>query len=212
MTSKETILSKIKTALQHTKPLTENNQDTETHIFEPLKKPLAEQFAAELQTVNGNVFLADTIDELWDSVRVYIRSKTIEKLFCLDPEIQAQLNQYSIAYTSNYEQFTEMDAAITRAEYFVARTGSVLVSAAHASGRRLNVFAPIHIVVGSEADLVAEIGDALQLLKNKYIKGLPSVVEFITGPSRTADIEKTLVLGAHGPKELVVFLVRNKKM
>ena len=52
-----------------------------------------------------------------------------------------------------------------------------------------------------------DIGDALEFVKELYAPGFPSMVSLVTGPSRTADIEKTLVMGAHGPKELIVFLV-----
>ena len=55
--------------------------------------------------------------------------------------------------------------------------------------------------------MVLDIKDGFKLLKNKYGNRLPSMISNVTGPSRTADIEKTLVLGAHGPKELFVFLL-----
>ena len=51
--------------------------------------------------------------------------------------------------------------------------------------------------------------DALQALQEKYLGALPSLVSLISGPSRTADIEKTLVMGAHGPRELYVFIAEN---
>jgi L-lactate dehydrogenase complex protein LldG len=55
---------------------------------------------------------------------------------------------------------------------------------------------------------VADIGDALQLLQGKYgADKLPSMFSLATGPSRTADIEKTLVLGAHGPRSITLFLL-----
>ena len=88
----------------------------------------------------------------------------------------------------------------------VARTGSVLVSSASQSGRQLNVFPPIHIVLAHVSQLVNYLDEALVAIQQKYGNHLPSIISTITGPSRTADIEKTLVLGAHGPKEFVVFL------
>jgi L-lactate dehydrogenase complex protein LldG len=54
--------------------------------------------------------------------------------------------------------------------------------------------------------LVDYLQDALEAVQQKYSRDFPSAVTVITGPSRTADIEKTLVLGAHGPKELVIFV------
>jgi L-lactate dehydrogenase complex protein LldG len=51
------------------------------------------------------------------------------------------------------------------------------------------------------------VKDALQLIKNRYGDNLPSLISFATGPSRTADIEKTLVVGVHGPREVYCFLI-----
>ena len=48
-------------------------------------------------------------------------------------------------------------------------------------------------------------------MKKKYPDNYPSMISLITGPSRTADIEKTLVMGAHGPKELYVFLIEDNE-
>jgi len=97
--------------------------------------------------------------------------------------------------------------SITSCESLVARTGSIVLSAASPSGRTTSVYAPIHICIATTSQLVYDVKDALQLIKDKYSGNLPSLISFATGPSRTADIEKTLVVGVHGPKEAYVFLV-----
>jgi L-lactate dehydrogenase complex protein LldG len=84
-----------------------------------------------------------------------------------------------------------------------------VMSAAQQSGRIASVYAPIHICIATTSQLVYDVKDALQLLKDKYSNKLPSLITFATGPSRTADIEKTLVVGVHGPKEVYVFLVES---
>ena len=81
------------------------------------------------------------------------------------------------------------------------------MSTAQLSGRAASVYAPIHVCIAFTSQLVYDIKDALQLLKEKYNNKLPSLITFATGPSRTADIEKTLVVGVHGPKEVYCFLV-----
>ena len=81
------------------------------------------------------------------------------------------------------------------------------MSTAQESGRTVSVYAPIHICVASTNQLVYDVKDALQKLKEKYTGNIPSLITFATGPSRTADIEKTLVTGVHGPKEVYCFLV-----
>ncbi len=92
-------------------------------------------------------------------------------------------------------------------EYLIARTGSVVLSSAQQQGRTVSVYAPVHICIAYTDQLVYDIKDGLQLIKEKYQGNIPSMISFATGPSRTADIEKTLVVGVHGPKEVYLFLV-----
>ena len=127
-------------------------------------------------------------------------------LFCRDTHIAQQLESNQIPFSFDETQFDAMQAGITGCEFLVARTGSVLVSSASQSGRQLNVFPPVHIMLAHVSQLVSYLDEALVAVQQKYGDHLPSIVSTITGPSRTADIEKTLVLGAHGPKEFIVFL------
>ena len=64
-----------------------------------------------------------------------------------------------------------------------------------------------YICIAYSSQLIYDIKEALEFIKTKYQNGLPSLISFATGPSRTADIEKTLVVGVHGPKEVYCFLV-----
>ncbi len=75
------------------------------------------------------------------------------------------------------------------------------------TGRTTSVYAPVHICIAYAKQLVYDIKEALRVLKEKYDGHIPSSITFATGPSRTADIEKTLVVGVHGPKEVYLFLV-----
>jgi L-lactate dehydrogenase complex protein LldG len=86
-----------------------------------------------------------------------------------------------------------------------------MVSSSQGSGRKIFGHAPIHIIIARASQVVMEIGDALAAMKGKYGE-MPSQISLITGPSRTADIEKTLVLGAHGPRDLYVFLLNDHQI
>ena len=70
------------------------------------------------------------------------------------------------------------------------------------------VYPPVHIVIANKNQLVDYLEKAYSEIHEKYKNDLPSQITLITGPSRTADIEKTLVLGAHGPRELRVFMTK----
>jgi L-lactate dehydrogenase complex protein LldG len=98
-------------------------------------------------------------------------------------------------------------AAITGCDFLVAQTGSLLVSGPSAGGRALSVLPPHHIVIAQSSQIVPDLATALQQARLRYAARWPSFLSFITGPSRTGDIERILVLGAHGPKRLTVFLL-----
>jgi len=103
------------------------------------------------------------------------------------------------------EELERCDVGITECEALVAQTGSVLITARSAGGRALSVLPPHHVVVATRAQMVPDLPAAYALLRRNYGTDFPSFMSFITGPSRTGDIERILVLGAHGPKRLTVF-------
>ena len=104
---------------------------------------------------------------------------------------------------------TAAQVGVTGCEFLIARLGSVMVSSGQMAGRRIFVYPDIHIVIAHASQLVPDLRDALVKLRKKYERRMPSMVTVITGPSRTADIEKTLVVGVHGPKEVYCFLVED---
>jgi len=119
--------------------------------------------------------------------------------------------QFCMIIRNGFDHFTERaladaDVVITTCEFLVARTGSMVLSSAKVEGRTASVYAPVHVCIASTDQVVYDIGDALDLMKQKYGLRLPSMISFATGPSRRADIEKTLVVGVHGPKEVYCFL------
>lgn len=105
------------------------------------------------------------------------------------------------------EEVEAADAGISECDALVAQTGSVLVTSRGSGGRALSVLPPHHIVVARREQLLGSLPEAFALLKSRYGTNYPSMISFITGPSRTGDIERILVLGAHGPKKLTIFLI-----
>src|SRR5207253_4433198 len=86
------------------------------------------------------------------------------------------------------------NAGITECDALVAQTGSVLVTNRSAGGRALSVLPPHHVVLARREQLLGDLPDAFALLKQRYANNYPSFISFITGPSRTGDIERILVL------------------
>ena len=101
----------------------------------------------------------------------------------------------------------QCDAGITECDALIAQTGGVALTSRSAGGRALSVLPPHHVVLARREQLVADLPAALALLQRKYAPDFPSMISFITGPSRTGDIERILVLGAHGPKKLTILCV-----
>jgi len=99
------------------------------------------------------------------------------------------------------------DAGLTECEALVAQTGSVLVSAPGSGGRALSVLPPHHVVLARRNQVTPDLGVALRRVQEKLKDQFPSFLSFISGPSRTGDIERILVLGAHGPKKLTILLL-----
>lgn len=116
----------------------------------------------------------------------------------------------TIKVSSGYDagELEGCDVGITECDALVAQTGSVLVTSRSAGGRALSVLPPHHVVLARREQLVRDLPTAFELLQHRYGTDFPSMISFITGPSRTSDIEKTLVLGAHGPKQMTIFFLR----
>lgn len=103
--------------------------------------------------------------------------------------------------------FADFAVGITAVDFLVARTGSLVLSSATAGGRRLSVLPPLHIAIATMDQLVISLDEALTRYQKRGELDRSSYATIITGPSRTSDIEKILVLGAHGPKRLAVIVV-----
>jgi L-lactate dehydrogenase complex protein LldG len=100
---------------------------------------------------------------------------------------------------------SESDLGVTSCDCLVAQTGSVIVSTISAGGRALSVLPPTHLVIARHEQLIPDLATAMAFLRKRYDEHWPSALSVITGPSRTADIEKILVMGAHGPKRLALY-------
>jgi L-lactate dehydrogenase complex protein LldG len=204
--SRQEILERIAAAGKGRLAFVDSVPVDDESIYRPVLPDEIACFKNELEAINGVCVICDDETDLYAKLKSFVVSKELSYLFCRDTYIAQQLELNQIPFSFDETHFDGMQAGITGCEFLVSRTGSVLVSAASQSGRQLNVFPPIHIVLAHVSQLVNYLDEALVAVQQKYGNHLPSIISTITGPSRTADIEKTLVLGAHGPKEFVVFL------
>ena len=206
-TSREKVLKRVRDALIEKTEPPFPIIDQESPVFREMTEPLDVNFAQELVKVSGKFVYCDSDDEFTALLKQFILEKDWSVLFCLDPIIQRLLREAGIPFVSNQKEFLDSKIGITRCEYLIARLGSVMVSSHLSPGRKINVYPDAHLILGYTSQLVPDLKHALAAIRKKYLHNYPSMISLITGPSRTADIEKTLVLGAHGPRELSVFLI-----
>ena len=205
---KKNILKKIKAALAKPVPMP-FIETVEQNIFPSPQQPLEIEFAENFSKLQGRFSFCTNEQELVEQLNTLIETRKWTNIFCSEIPLVNRLSKLSLALQSN--NLSNCQAAITSCEALVARTGSLLLSSAVANGRTAGVYTPVHICVAHMSQLVFDVSDAFDLVKKKYEGKLPSLISFATGPSRTADIEKTLVVGVHGPKEVFCFLVDDGK-
>ena len=206
VSSKELMLKKIRKALLEKRDNPYPNLE-EIPVYKHNDELLEILFAEQLTGVSGNfIFCENGIDFVENILELADKYKW-RKIYCWEEELQQLLKEYEFPFYSTDKDFDMAEVGITSCEALIARNGSVMVSNETGAGRRLSIYPPVHIVLAYTSQLVLDLKDGFKLLGDKYGKRMPSMVTTVTGPSRTADIEKTLVLGAHGPKELFVFLL-----
>jgi L-lactate dehydrogenase complex protein LldG len=204
--SKENILKKIRKALTQSTPVPFPQSEGNNSVYQPATQDAEVEFAEQFTKLQGRFVFCMDKEELQAQLTGLILTHEWQKVYCREPQL-LELAGPAVAARANISDLASCDVSITGCEYLVARTGSIVMSAGQQSGRTTSVYAPIHICIAYTNQLVYDVREALQGMKERYDKNLPSQITFATGPSRTADIEKTLVVGVHGPKEVYVFLV-----
>ncbi len=179
--------------------------DFSTSIYQNIETPLEKTFTKNLEEIKGHAYLFPREEELFKSLCNFLASYNKQQIYCCEKELQSKLSFFEVPYLNTKQIPENMEVGLTGCEYLIAHTGSVMISSAQEGGRQIFIYPPVHIVIANKNQLVPYLEDAYYEIQNKYKKNLPSQVSLISGPSRTADIEKTLILGAHGPRELHVF-------
>ncbi len=206
-TSKEKVLKKVRNALINKLENPFNNVDFSSPLFYEQEEGPEVQFAYKLKECGGTFIYCANEKEVVDNLVALIEKEGWKNIICTDISKTELLSQNDIDIITNPDEFNSVSVGITNCDFLISRFGSVMVSSGLSVGRRIFVFPETHVVIAFASQVVPELKDALTGMKKKYSDNFPSQITVITGPSRTADIEKTLVMGAHGPKNLFVFMV-----
>jgi L-lactate dehydrogenase complex protein LldG len=183
-----------------------NSSDNLIDIFSQQLNKLSADFYLVNEKTEVVKVLKDLLGNVQPEQCKAHKSRFIDELKNLNPELEKHMS-YIDGEEISSEQFAQLEIGITEAKCLIARTGSILLNTRLAGGRRLSVLPPTHIVIAHENQLVPSLDEALKQLD--IDQNIWSYATIISGPSRTSDIEKQLVLGAHGPKRLIVILIKD---
>jgi len=195
MSSREQILGSIRSHLAASRPY-----DPPESLFSPTltaapsTTSLVDLFKQSLEAVDGHCLVVQSEDEL-----TQILKKFGPRIAISDAPILDRLGL--VPSTAN---IFEIDVGISTAQAAIAETGTLVLDSARERHRLVSLVPPVHIAIIDASSIFQTLGEALAFIHQNG--NISPAVTFITGPSRTADIELTLTIGVHGPQELYVIV------
>jgi L-lactate utilization protein LutC len=159
---------------------------------------VVEVFKQNLEAVDGHCIVVCSDAELDETVERITQGRGIG----------ASSEKFSIKNLSIKELF-EVEVGITQAQAGIAETGTLVLDSSVERNRLVSLVPPVHIAILDASRIYTTLGETLAALQSG--DEISPAITFITGPSRTADIELTLAIGVHGPQELYVIIRQDKK-
>ncbi len=161
-----------------------------------------ERFTAELTALGGHALVAQDAGQARD----YIAKLLFERGGPARAASRPAVTRLNLPPMSTAEKLSAVNIGITQADYALADTGTLVVFSETGEGRTLSLLPPIHVAVLEESRILASLDELME--REPRFPDRSSAMIFITGPSRTADIERTLTVGVHGPGELHVIVLK----
>ena len=177
----------------------------------------ANRFRINLEAVAGEVVFCNDLAEATDRIAKLLQDTSSRRLAVLDRPLSRvvaeRLEDKELTFAPanaaevSAETLAMLDAAVMSPELLLCDTGSCLFAAPTTFDRLISYITPLSVIVASRSMLRENLPRAWAELKGRLGTAQTGEFVIVSGPSRTADIEKILILGVHGPKRLVVFLV-----
>lgn len=230
MSSRELILNKLRKARRPFLDAPPRPQDylPVTSIADTSPDGLLRRFKAELENLKGEVFVVENDDAARACVLDLLKSHQTQRIaawhFKHIPVSKLYTAIQEAGYVVDYPHILDAetrqaeltrletaDVGLTGADAAAATTGTLIVSTAHGKGRIPTALPPVHLAVITQDQIVPRIEDWLANVRavGEAVFYESANICFISGPSRTADIEKQIVMGVHGPKQVQVVVRRN---
>ena len=209
--AREAILSSIRSHLAASLPHNPVNHENPVILSKtPSDISLVELFKQRLESVGARCEIASSDTDITDALTRIVTDLKAQRLAISDDaeikrllyETDLEIEELGIA--PNAADIFHFDVGISTAQAAIAETGTLVLDSVNERHRFVSLVPPVHIALVSVSKIRETLGEALALLRKE--KEISPAVTFITGPSRSADIELTLTVGVHGPQELYVIV------
>ena len=210
--ARQAILSSIRSHLAASVP-EENHENPPQNPLVLSKTPsdisLVDLFKERLEAVNGQAIIVNNDTDIANALTRIITNLKAQRLAISDnPEVERMLHLTDLeieelGVAPNSSDIFSFDVGVTTVQAAIAETGTLVLDSTQERHRLVSLVPPVHIAIVDASKIYETLGEALAFLHKNEIS---PAVTFITGPSRTADIELTLTVGVHGPQELYVII------
>lgn len=170
-----------------------------------------EGFREALAAVKGDFLLVRDESQAVSAIREIIERGNLRRIALSDSPLIRRLvegisSQVELLSRATPAELFDCDAGVTSAQWAIADTGTLVLESEAERNRLASLVPPVHIAVIEAKQIRRTMAEALAGISGS---GLSRAVTFITGPSRTSDIELTLAIGVHGPRELHVIVIES---
>lgn len=225
MGNRDTFLQRVKKAAEQGRQYRVHVQDVPPDIgYVGVGGDLVQRFAEEVTAVGGQACVVADADDARGKLAELLSLAKAQSAVCWQHELLDRVAIQKVLASQQVEwhdaerlqtlppaeqrkQLLACDVGITSCEAAIAETGTLMMCSRLGRERLASLIAPVHIAIIERRQIVPDLIDAFNLLAERGLEAMPSNVTFITGPSKTGDIELQLTTGVHGPGVWQVIII-----
>lgn len=180
--------------------------DHETHIYPPVSDDLVIEFASQFNANGGQFVYCLNEKELASNLLAFIEERNIDFVSVQDNSLQQFCDHYQLQVTTERSNFVRDSVALVLAEHLIARTGSIQFSSKQTKGRSIYSSADYLLIIAYSDQIVKDIQTSIKKLKKDPTS---SIISYISGPSKTHELNDSFTNGVYGTKEVILFLLES---